>query len=172
VACPFVAPWRPFVARVRATCRSMRPLVAPRPHEPPGYRRRPPNVTPVTPPGRPKEFAVSETADTPRAGLSAEDYERVQASPEFQELKRRFRNFAFPMTAAFIAWYLLYVLLSTYAVDFMSTPVIGNINIGLLLGLGQFVSTFLITWLYIRHADRKLDPIASKIRGEMEEGMF
>lgn len=113
---------------------------------------------------------MSDTADTPPAGLSAAEHERVQASPEFQELKRRFRAFAFPMTAAFIAWYLLYVLLSTYAVDFMSTSVIGNVNIGLLLGLGQFVSTFLITWLYIRHADRNLDPIAGKIRDEMEEG--
>ncbi|RIQ29169.1 DUF485 domain-containing protein [Jiangella rhizosphaerae] len=92
----------------------------------------------------------------------------MQASPEFAELRRRFRNFAFPMTAAFLAWYLLYVLLSTYAVDFMSQRVVGNINVGLLFGLGQFASTFLITWLYIRHADRKLDPLATQIRDELE----
>lgn len=94
----------------------------------------------------------------------------MQASPEFQELRRRFRTFAFPMTGAFLAWYLLYVLLSTYAVDFMSTPVWGNVNVGLLLGLGQFVSTFLITWLYVRHANRSLDPAADRIRDEMERG--
>ncbi|TDC51524.1 DUF485 domain-containing protein [Jiangella ureilytica] len=88
----------------------------------------------------------------------------MQASPEFAELRKRFRNFAFPMTAAFLAWYLL----STYAVDFMSQRVAGNINVGLLFGLGQFASTFLITWLYIRHADRNLDPIATQIRDELE----
>lgn len=109
-------------------------------------------------------------AATPFDGLSPEEYTRVQASDEFQELRRRFRNFAFPMTAAFIAWYLTYVLLSMLAVDFMSTPVLGNINLGLLLGLGQFVTTFLITWLYIRHANNNLDPIADKIRHQMEEG--
>lgn len=111
------------------------------------------------------------TIDSPppeRPVPTAEEYERIQASPEFAELRRRFRAFVFPMTAAFLAWYLLYVLLSTYAVDFMSERVVGNINVGLLLGLGQFVSTFLITWLYIRHADRKLDPIARKIREEFE----
>lgn len=91
------------------------------------------------------------------------------ASPEFTELRRRFRAFAFPMTAAFLGWYFLYVLLSTYAVDFMSTQVVGNINVGVVLGLGQFASTFLITWLYIRHADKNLDPIAAKIRDELEE---
>ncbi|HSK54618.1 MAG TPA: DUF485 domain-containing protein [Jiangellales bacterium] len=101
-------------------------------------------------------------------GPSADEYERVQASPEFAELRRRFRAFAFPMTAAFLAWYFAYVLLSTYAVDLMSTKVFGNINVGLLLGLGQFASTFLITWLYIRHADRSLDPLAERLRHELE----
>lgn len=102
---------------------------------------------------------------------SAEEYERMQASPEFAELRRRFRAFAFPMTAAFIAWYLLYVLLSTYAVDFMSTRVVGHINVGLLLGLAQFASTFLITWFYVRHANRRLDPSAEQIRAELEDGL-
>lgn len=113
-------------------------------------------------------MASLETPPPERAVPTAEEYERMQASPEFAELRRRFRNFAFPMTAAFLAWYLLYVLLSTYAVDFMSQQVVGNINVGLLFGLGQFASTFLITWLYIRHADRKLDPIAKEIRDELE----
>lgn len=103
-----------------------------------------------------------------RAGPTPEEYERIWASPEFTELRRRFRRFAFPMTAAFIVWYFLYVLLSTYAVDFMSTQVFGNVNIGVILGLGQFASTFLITLLYIRHADRKLDPIATQLRNDLE----
>nr|WP_232827394.1 DUF485 domain-containing protein [Jiangella endophytica] len=113
-------------------------------------------------------MASLETPPPERAVPTAEEYERMQASPEFAELRRRFRNFAFPMTAAFLAWYLLYVLLSTYAVDFMSERVVGNINVGLLFGLGQFASTFLITWLYIRHANKKLDPIATQIRDELE----
>ena len=41
-------------------------------------------------------------------------------------------------------------------------------TIGLLLGLLQFVTTFLITWMYIRHANKNLDPIASKLRAELE----
>ena len=62
------------------------------------------------------------------------------------------------MTVAFLAWYLLYVLLSTYAPDFMATEVFGNVNIGLLLGLGQFVSTFVITHLYVAHANKQHRP--------------
>ncbi|MFE3449896.1 DUF485 domain-containing protein [Nonomuraea sp. NPDC059194] len=96
-------------------------------------------------------------------------YEQVQASSEFQELKRRFRAWTFPMTVAFLAWYLLYVVLSAWARDFMGTKLFGNINVALIFGLLQFVSTFWIAWAYARHAERKLDPIADKLRHEVEE---
>ena len=104
--------------------------------------------------------------------LTPEEYEQAQASPEFVELKRRFRRFAFPMTVAFLAWYLLYVLLSTYAPDFMATPVFGNVNLGILLGLGQFASTFLITQLYVRHASKNTDPISDEMRTRLEAHEF
>ena len=44
-----------------------------------------------------------------------------------------------------------------------------NINVALVFGLLQFVSTFLIAWLYSRCADRKIDPIADRIRAEIGE---
>ncbi|MEW9549144.1 DUF485 domain-containing protein [Nonomuraea sp. NPDC050783] len=96
-------------------------------------------------------------------------YEQVRASSEFQELKRRFRAWTFPMTVAFLVWYLLYVVLSGWARGFMAIKVLGDINVGLIFGLLQFVSTFLIAWAYARHAERKLDPIADKLRHEVEE---
>jgi uncharacterized membrane protein (DUF485 family) len=97
----------------------------------------------------------------------AADYLAVQASPEFQELRRRLRRFVFPTTAFFLIWYASYVLLGAFSHDFMATKVWGNINVGLLLGLAQFLTTFLITGLYIRFANRELDPRAAAIRAEM-----
>lgn len=91
----------------------------------------------------------------------------MQESPEFQELRRRLRSFVFPMTGFFLIWYVVYVLLSTYASDFMSIEVFGNVNLGLLLGLGQFVTTFAITGIYVRFANRELDPRAEALRAEM-----
>ena len=109
---------------------------------------------------------MSEPAE--RRLLTPEEYLEAQRSPEFAELRRRFRRFAFPMTVAFLAWYLLYVLLSTYAHDFMSTPVIGDVNVGLLFGLGQFLTTFVITHVYVAHANRRTDPIADEMRERLE----
>lgn len=113
------------------------------------------------------------TAEHPPAEsnhLGEHDWEVVQASPEFVELRRRLRSFVFPMAGLFLVWYLLYVLLADYAHGFMSTKVIGNINVGLIFGLLQFVSTFAITTLYVRHANKNLDPAAEKIRNELEGG--
>lgn len=99
----------------------------------------------------------------------AQDWAAVQASPEFVDLRRRLRKFVFPMTGLFLVWYLVYVLLADYAHGFMSTKVWGNINVALILGLLQFVSTFVITMLYVRYANRNLDSQAAKIREEIEE---
>lgn len=98
-----------------------------------------------------------------------EVYTRIEESPDFAELRRRFRRFAFPVTAMFLGWYLLYVVLSGWARGFMGHRLLGNINVALVFGLLQFLSTFLIAWLYARHADSNLDPLAGRIRGEIEE---
>jgi uncharacterized membrane protein (DUF485 family) len=99
-----------------------------------------------------------------------ERYLAVQQSEDFIRLRRMLRGFIFPMTVAFILWYALYVLLSAYARGFMSIKLIGNINVALLFGLLQFLSTFLIAWYYSRYAATKLDPLADKIGAELESG--
>lgn len=92
----------------------------------------------------------------------------MEQSPEFAALRRAFRRFVFPMTALFLAWYLLYVLFSAYARDLMATKVVGNVNVALLFGLGQFASTFLIAYLYSRYARKRLDPLAERLRADLE----
>ena len=101
---------------------------------------------------------------------SGAQFQEIQASPEFQELRSRLRRFVFPMSAVFLLWYTAYVMLGAFAHDFMATKVWGDINVGLIVGLGQFVSTFIITAIYVRFANRELDPRAAAIRSEVEGG--
>ena len=102
--------------------------------------------------------------------VSGQEYLAEQASPEFQELRSRLRRFVFPMSALFLIWYFAYVLLGAFAHDFMAIKVWGNINVGLIIGLGQFVSTYVITAIYVRFATRELDPRAEAIRAKLEGG--
>ena len=108
-----------------------------------------------------------ERAATDAGGGST--FLEVQATDEFQGLKKSLRRFIFPVTIGFLAWYVLYILLSAYARDFMGTEVLGNINVAYVLGLLQFVSTFVIAFVYSRYADKHLDPTADKIRHRLEE---
>lgn len=118
----------------------------------------------------PHHNPLPELSGGTKKQISEESFLEVQNSEEFQQLRRTFRGFAFPMTAAFLVWYFAYVLASVYAKSFMSQPFLGmqNFNVGHFLGLMQFLTTFLITWLYIRHANSKLDPISRRIRERLE----
>jgi uncharacterized membrane protein (DUF485 family) len=42
------------------------------------------------------------------------------------------------------------------------------VSIGLIFGLLQFVSTFVITHLYVTYANRRIDPIADEMRDRLE----
>jgi uncharacterized membrane protein (DUF485 family) len=108
--------------------------------------------------------AVSSTGERSTGTV----YEQVQASPEFVALRSRLRRFIFPMSVAFLVWYLVYVLLASYAPAFMAIRVLGHINVGLIIGLLQFVSTFVITTVYVRFANKHIDPAAEKLRERIE----
>jgi uncharacterized membrane protein (DUF485 family) len=110
------------------------------------------------------------TQVSPTAPPDPDSYVAIQQSPEFAGLRKSLRGFVFPMTVAFFLWYALYVIMSAFARDFMGTKVVGNINVALIFGVLQFVTTFLIAWLYARFAGRKLDPVADAIRERAEGG--
>jgi uncharacterized membrane protein (DUF485 family) len=90
-------------------------------------------------------------------------YDRLHATHEFGELRRRYRAFVFPATVAFIVWYALYVVLSMWAHDFMSHRLFGNVNVALVFGVLQFVTTFGLAWLYARYSNAHLDPLAREL---------
>jgi uncharacterized membrane protein (DUF485 family) len=117
--------------------------------------------------------ASADDRGVPPPTASEARYIAVQKSPEFQDLRRRYRRWVIPVTVVSLLWYFLYVALAAYATDFMGNKLFGNINVGLVMGLLQFVSTFGVTSAYVRYADRVLDPRSARIREEMEaEGLL
>ncbi|MCP3759009.1 DUF485 domain-containing protein [Streptomyces sp. TBY4] len=98
----------------------------------------------------------------PRA--ASDIYLEVQRSAAFQEVRSRYRRFVVPATVAFFLWYVAYVIAATTAPGMMARPVFGSVNVALLAGLGQFLSTFLLTWAYARHARLRRDRAALDLR--------
>lgn len=106
-----------------------------------------------------REHDFAEEADDGELDFSA-----IAASPEFRRLRRRVLRFVLPMTALFLTWYLVYVLLAAYAPEFMSIRVSANVTVGLVLGLSQFATTVAIMVGYLVFARRRIDPAVAQLR--------
>ncbi|MDI5966381.1 DUF485 domain-containing protein [Streptomyces sp. SL13] len=113
--------------------------------------------------------AVSDGWAVAAGGDRAAVYREVQAGEEFRAVRRRYRRFAFPASAVFFVWYLAYVVAATTAPGLMGRPVLGEVNVAMVAGLAQFVTTFGLTWAYARHARLRRDQAALDVRWETQE---
>lgn len=111
------------------------------------------------------------TAGGPRdSGIHpGEIYLAVHRSGAFQEVRRRYRSFVVPATLAFLVWYLAYVVAAIAAPGLMARQLVGAFNVAMAAGLGQFATTFLLAWAYMRHARLRRDRAALEIRWETQE---
>ncbi|MEV1025413.1 DUF485 domain-containing protein [Streptomyces sp. NPDC050264] len=117
--------------------------------------------------GAPMPRVPSQSA--PRERSAAGVYLEVQRSAAFQEVRRRYRGFVIPAVVLFFAWYIAYIVAATSAPALMARPVAGAVNVAMVAGLGQFASTFLLTWLYARHARLRRDRLALELRWDTQE---
>jgi uncharacterized membrane protein (DUF485 family) len=104
-----------------------------------------------------------------RAAAAADVYLEVQRSAAFQEVRSRYLGFVVPAGIGFFAWYVAYVVTATSAPGLMARPVVGAVNVAMLAGLGQFLTTFLLTWAYARHARLRRDRAALELRWDTQE---
>jgi uncharacterized membrane protein (DUF485 family) len=103
------------------------------------------------------------------------DWERIEHSPEFQELVHKKRAFVLPATIFFLAYYMGFILLAGYAQDFMASSVYEGLTVGYCLALTQFLMVFVLGILYLKRSDRDYDPLARRVvemaeRGEIGAG--
>lgn len=112
-------------------------------------------------------MATGSTAAHVRREPTPQEFVEMQHSPQFQELRKTYRSFTFPVSVAFFVWYLFYVIFATFWPDVMAQPFLG-MNVGLWLGVAQFITTFAITWAYVVYANKNIEPQAAAIREEME----
>ncbi|GAA2789903.1 DUF485 domain-containing protein [Saccharopolyspora taberi] len=118
---------------------------------------------------RPAAFGAIDRSAA-RREIPEPDFPAIARSRDFLVLRRRLRAFVFPMSALFFVWYLGYVVLAAYFHDFMSTRLFGVVNVGLVMGVGQFASTILITALYLQYAARRIDPRVAALHREVTGG--
>jgi uncharacterized membrane protein (DUF485 family) len=120
--------------------------------------------------GVPAPHVPSPRGEDEEPAVRAGDvYLEVQRSAAFQEVRSRYLRFVVPGVVVFFTWYVGYVVTATTAPGFMARPVAGAVNVAMLAGLGQFLTTFLLTWAYARHARLRRDRAALELRWDTQE---
>ncbi|MFJ8001942.1 DUF485 domain-containing protein [Streptomyces sp. NPDC096310] len=122
----------------------------------------------AAPGSRPRPGRADDAAVGGRA--AADIYREVQRGAAFQEARARYRRFVVPASLAFFVWYVAYVVAATAAPGLMARPVVGAVNVAMAAGLGQFLSTFLLTWAYACHARLHRDRAALEVRWAVLDG--
>ena len=94
--------------------------------------------------------------------VTEEEWERIQASPEFRRLVSEKRRFILPATVFFVVYYFALPVLVGYFPALMETRVAGRVNLAYLFALSQFFMAWAVMWLYVRRA-RRYDEMAGAI---------
>jgi uncharacterized membrane protein (DUF485 family) len=109
--------------------------------------------------------------DPATAGDLAEIYQSVHADKEFQRIRRRYRDFAFPAAVMVMVWYLLYVVLSVTAPGFMGARLFGEVNVAFVFTVLELAVTVAVAQLFTRHAAAKRDSTALRLRWMAQEDL-
>ena len=90
------------------------------------------------------------------------EWDRIAETREFKDLMATKRSFIIPAFVFFLVYYFLLPILVGYAPQFMSTKVMGVVNLAYLFALSQFFMAWIIAFLYVSAADH-FDNLAKDI---------
>jgi uncharacterized membrane protein (DUF485 family) len=95
------------------------------------------------------------------------EWDRIAETREFKDLLAIKKTFIIPACVFFIVYYFLLPILVGYAPEFMSTRVIGVVNLAYLFALSQFFMAWMVAYLYVKAANN-FDRLAKDIIKEAE----
>jgi uncharacterized membrane protein (DUF485 family) len=108
------------------------------------------------------------TAAAPYTTTKSE-WDRIAGSQKFKDLMATKKMFIIPAFVFFVVYYFALPILVGYAPQFMSTRVIGVVNLAYLFALSQFFVAWLIAGLYVKAANN-FDRLSKDIIETAENG--
>ena len=108
-----------------------------------------------------------EAVQPVRYEASQSTWDDIANSQKFKDLMATKKTFIVPAFIFFIVYYFALPVLVGYAPQFMSTKVIGVVNLAYLFALSQFFVAWIIAGLYVRAANN-FDRLAKDILDKAE----
>jgi len=97
--------------------------------------------------------------------MSSSVYARIRKNPQFADMVNRRERFAWFLAGVVFLVFYSFVMAVAFAPDWIAQkPFEGsNVTIGILLGLFQFVSFWILTFVYVRRANGEFDDMNKQI---------
>lgn len=96
----------------------------------------------------------SEIATLPQQPEQSQSvWDRIAGSQEFKDLMATKKTFIVPAFIFFVVYYFALPVLVGYAPQFMTTKVVGPVNLAYLFALSQFFVAWIIAALYVKAAN-------------------
>ena len=99
------------------------------------------------------------------------DWMRIERSEDFRELTSRRNRFIAGASTVTFGVFAVYLGLAVFAHGLMGTTVLGGVPLAWLLAMSQVLLTWVVTWSYLRKADREFAPLERRI-AERAEARF
>ncbi len=110
----------------------------------------------------------AEVAPLKQYQASQSTWDKIAESTEFRDLMATKKIFIVPAFVFFVVYYFALPVLVGYAPQFMSTKVIGEVNLAYLFALSQFFVAWIIAGLYVKAAGN-FDRLAKDILNRAED---
>ena len=104
---------------------------------------------------------------------SADQWDTIAESRAFKDLMSTKKMFVIPAFIFFVVYYFALPVLVGYAPEFMSTKILGPVNLAYVFALSQFFVAWLIAGLYVRAAndfDRLSEDLLEQAKTTRDKG--
>jgi uncharacterized membrane protein (DUF485 family) len=97
-------------------------------------------------------------------------FARVAADPRYKALVARRSRFTWILTGIMLVVFFGYILLVAFNKPFLAQPIgNGTTSLGIPIGLGVIVVGIVLTWVYVRRANKDFDPMVRSIIEDAEQ---
>lgn len=88
---------------------------------------------------------------------------RIRANPDFVELESSRRSFGWTLTILMLSIYYGFLAVVAFVPSIIPRPLVGNLTVGIALGLGVIVSAVVLTGIYVLRANSRYDMLLGRV---------
>jgi uncharacterized membrane protein (DUF485 family) len=100
----------------------------------------------------------------PFAALDDQDWTAIESSPEFARLIAERRRVVIPSLIVFALWFGAFTVLAAWDHHWMASEIFSGFSVAYAAALSLIVMTWVLTAVYIRASNRRIDPLAEGVR--------